>query len=181
MNRIVLIIVALHLASPVALTQNAKVSWSAFDNGFAIPSGANTAISSAAGQVAVGLTWQGTEFVESGFLSNPLLRGGLVSVNENENLPLVFFLSQNYPNPFNPSTRIRFSVASRNGRRGESEKVSLKVYDVLGREVATLVSEVKEPGRYSVQWDASGFASGVYFCRLHVGTFSQTKKMILMQ
>jgi hypothetical protein len=60
-----------------------------------------------------------------------------------------------------------------------SKWVTLRVYDVLGREVATLVNEIKEPGEYSVQWDASGFSSGVYFFRIHAGDFLTTRKMLL--
>ncbi|MEK9138716.1 MAG: T9SS type A sorting domain-containing protein, partial [Bacteroidota bacterium] len=67
------------------------------------------------------------------------------------------------------------------GRVGEGSHVTLKVYDVLGREVATLVNEEKPPGTYSVSWDASNLASGVYFYRLNSGSYSATKKMILIR
>ena len=85
-----------------------------------------------------------------------------------------FSLSQNYPNPFNPTTSIEYQVSS-------SEKVSLKVYDILGREIKTLVNEVKSPGSYEVTFNASQLASGVYFYRLTAGDFVQTKKMILLR
>jgi hypothetical protein len=87
-------------------------------------------------------------------------------------IPSAFALNQNYPNPFNPTTTIEFRVSS-------SEFVSLKVLDVLGREVATLVNEPRQPGTYSVRWNAAGAPSGVYFYRLQAGTFVETKKMIL--
>lgn len=87
-----------------------------------------------------------------------------------------FTLHQNYPNPFNPSTRIRFSIPA-----GMNGHTSLRVYDVLGREVATLVNVVKEPGTYEVTWDATGHASGIYFCRLVAGAFSETMKLVLMR
>ena len=176
MNRIVLIIVALHLESSVALTQNATVSWSAFDNGFAIPVASNTRIQSLVGQVAFGSTRQGTELIESGFLSNPLLRGVLVGVRDYGDLPLTFSLSQNYPNPFNPTTTIAYSIPV-----GTYGRTSLRVYDMLGREVTTLMNEVKQPGNHSILWDARDMASGVYFYRLEAGTFVQTKKMILIR
>jgi hypothetical protein len=96
-------------------------------------------------------------------------------------VPDEFRLMQNYPNPFNPSTRIRFSVASRNGRGGESENVSLKVFDVLGKEVATLVNEKLNAGSYEARFDASGLASGVYLYKLQAGSFSSTKKMLLVR
>ncbi|MDZ7766259.1 MAG: T9SS type A sorting domain-containing protein [Melioribacteraceae bacterium] len=79
--------------------------------------------------------------------------------DEKEEIVNKFSLSQNYPNPFNPTTSIKYQVSS-------SEKVILKVYDILGREIKTLVNEVKSPGSYEVQFDASQLASGVYFYRL---------------
>jgi hypothetical protein len=86
-----------------------------------------------------------------------------------------YSLLQNYPNPFNPSTEIGFRIQV-------AGFTSLKAYDVLGREVATLVNEEKPPGSYSVVWDATGLAAGVYFCRLEVRTghtqlFTSTRKM----
>lgn len=88
--------------------------------------------------------------------------------------PAEFSLLQNYPNPFNPSTRIQYTIARR-------QPTIVKVYDVLGREVATLVNEVKEPGTYAAVWNASGMASGVYFCRLTAGSFTATRKLVLMK
>ncbi len=85
-----------------------------------------------------------------------------------------FVLNQNYPNPFNPTTQIDYSI-SRNSF------VTLKVYNVLGQEVATLFSGVETPGNHSVTFDASRFASGVYFYRLKAGNFTSVKKMILMK
>jgi len=90
------------------------------------------------------------------------------------NAPEKFELSQNYPNPFNPSTKIRYQVASTN-------PVNLKIYDVLGNEVATLVNEVQPNGNYEVEFNASGLASGTYFYKLQSGEFIQTKKMVLIK
>jgi serine protease len=98
----------------------------------------------------------------------------LVSVGEDETMPRAFDLKQNYPNPFNPSTNIRFDVPV-------SAFVSLKVYNVLGQEVASLVNEIKQPGDYEVLFDAVGFTSGVYFYRMSAGAFVQTKKLILLR
>ncbi len=83
-----------------------------------------------------------------------------------------FSLAQNYPNPFNPETRINFSV-------GKTELVTLKVYDVLGSETSSLINEVKEPGDYSISFDGSKLASGIYIYKLTAGTYTSTKKMIL--
>ena len=90
------------------------------------------------------------------------------------NLPTEFSLSQNYPNPFNPSTSIKYSVPS-------NEYVSLKIYDVLGKEVATLVNQEMNAGIYEVQFDASQFTSGVYIYRLITEDLSISKKMILIK
>jgi Secretion system C-terminal sorting domain len=86
--------------------------------------------------------------------------------------PRTYSLSQNYPNPFNPSTTIEFSIP-------QSSNVSVKIYDIMGKEVATLVNEYRGTGSYIVNWNASGSSSGVYFYKLVAGSFSQTKKMIL--
>lgn len=100
-------------------------------------------------------------------------RGPLAtSVRLSEQVPADFRLMQNYPNPFNPSTTIRYEVAAR-------EPIQLGVYDVLGREVATLVNEVQDPGTYQVTWDATGLATGVYLYRLQSGPFVEMKKMLL--
>ncbi|MDP2365419.1 MAG: T9SS type A sorting domain-containing protein, partial [Ignavibacteria bacterium] len=85
-----------------------------------------------------------------------------------------FFLGQNHPNPVNPSTKITYSIA-------KIGIVTLKIYDILGREVSTLVNEEKPAGKYIVSFNASHLASGVYFYRLQAGDFVQTKKMILLQ
>jgi hypothetical protein len=89
-------------------------------------------------------------------------------------LPDNFTLSQNYPNPFNPSTTISFSLPRR-------ESVTLKVYDLLGREVATLVDGREEAGEHTVKWNADGFTSGVYFYRLSAGGGVQTRKLVLVR
>ena len=98
------------------------------------------------------------------------------SVENGNPLPTRFELGQNYPNPFNPSTRIQFTIPA-----GTYGRTSLQVYDVLGREVATLVNEAKPPGWYQVTWDARNIASGVYFYKLTAGEFAQTKKLLLLR
>ena len=102
------------------------------------------------------------------------VHGLTVDVENTPNVPSNFSLSQNYPNPFNPSTRISYSIAG-------LSKVSLKVYDILGREIITLVNEEKPAGKYEVNLNASSLASGVYFYQLKAGDFVQSKKMILVK
>ncbi len=97
------------------------------------------------------------------------------------NVPTGFRLGQNYPNPFNPSTHIPFSVWGSGLPAGQAGFVSLKVYDMLGREVRTLVNDNLPPGSYDVTWDAAGMPSGVYMYRLRAGNFVDTKKMLLLR
>lgn len=98
------------------------------------------------------------------------------------NIPKEFKLSQNYPNPFNPTTKIRFSIVNGFpvGTSG-NDKIVLKVYDVMGSEVQTLVNERLQPGTYEASFDGSALNSGVYFYKLISNTFSETKKMILIK
>jgi len=85
-----------------------------------------------------------------------------------------FELSQNYPNPFNPNTTISFSIP-------QKSDVSVKIYDILGNEVTTLVNETREAGRYNVNFNASNYSSGVYFYTIKAGNFNETKKMTLLK
>ncbi|HEY4612693.1 MAG TPA: M1 family aminopeptidase [Bacteroidota bacterium] len=102
--------------------------------------------------------------------------------NDSPGVPTDFSLAQNYPNPFNPVTTVRFSIPAYPAYVfGGKGLVTLKVYDLLGRELATLVNTVLKPGRYQVSWNAEGQPSGVYLYRLTANTFVQTKKMLLLR
>jgi hypothetical protein len=113
------------------------------------------------------------------FMSNPDVQRGLQmagftlveSVGE-RHIPTTMHLAQNYPNPFNPATTITYQLAGTSG-------VTLKIYDVLGRDVATLLTGTQGAGAHTLHWDATGLPSGVYYYRLVAGSYSQTKKMIL--
>ncbi len=98
----------------------------------------------------------------------------VTSADLTEEIPTEFILHQNYPNPFNPSTKIEFQIP-------ETGLISLKVYDILGREVTTLINEHMQPGKYIIDFDASTLASGIYFYTLSGGEFILTKKMILLK
>jgi len=100
--------------------------------------------------------------------------GNITDVENIDGVPSEFSLSQNYPNPFNPSTAINFSIA-------EKGFVTLKVFNLLGQEVALLVNEEKAAGHYNVNFNASQLASGMYVYRLQTENFTSTKKMILMK
>ncbi len=110
-------------------------------------------------------------------------------VKVSNNIPLTFSLSQNYPNPFNPTTTIKYDIPMMilsEGAKSSSQTfgrtyVSLKIYDILGREVTTLVNEFKEAGSYEVRFNASALPSGIYFYKLEAGHFSSTKKFMLIK
>ena len=107
--------------------------------------------------------------------------GGVVTDIQNisSEIPTQFMLSQNYPNPFNPSTVISYTIGT--SQLAVSSFISLKVFDLLGREVSTLVNEKQNAGTYSVQFDGSNFSSGIYFYRLSSDNFTETKRMILLK
>ena len=98
----------------------------------------------------------------------------LVSGVGEEEVPATFALEQNYPNPFNPVTTIPFSVAS-------AGRVTIVIYDLLGREVERVVDEVRPPGRYEVTWYAAARSSGVYFVRMIAGGFTSVKRLMLVK
>jgi hypothetical protein len=104
--------------------------------------------------------------------------GSIIGLNTNKgDVPKEYNLYQNFPNPFNPSTKIRFNISS-NAKRS---KVQLVVFSILGEEVASLVNGVLNPGIYEVEWDASGYSSGIYYYRLETEKYSETKKMVLLK
>ncbi|MBK7631219.1 MAG: T9SS type A sorting domain-containing protein [Ignavibacteriales bacterium] len=106
---------------------------------------------------------------------------GITGVEEENELLINFSLDQNYPNPFNPSTKIKYTIPNVSLSEVEGSRVQLKVYDVLGNEVATLVNESKPVGTYEVEFNASNISSGVYFYKLQSGNFVETRKMILLK
>jgi hypothetical protein len=160
------------------LTANAQtvmVREPVFDMGFEVASVANSRMRSVGGQPVVGLARAGNGMVTSGFLADSLSWSLVTGVDGPGayDLPLTFELRQNYPNPFNPTTVVSWQLPV-------SSHVRLVIYDLLGREVATLVNEVRAPGAYHITWNAAGLASGVYLYRLTAGSFSETKKMLLL-
>jgi hypothetical protein len=98
----------------------------------------------------------------------------VTSNNEKKHISIDYYLMQNYPNPFNPSTAIKFSLP-------KATHVTLSIYNTLGQEVSNLVSKDMNAGVYTAEWNASSFASGVYFYRIQAGSFVETKKMVLLK
>ena len=111
-------------------------------------------------------------FIDKGILIGDSILTGIPS--SNNFIVTSYLLSQNYPNPFNPTTKIEYSIP-------KTSIVTLKVYDILGREVATLVNEKKFRGIYEVEFDGNGLSSGIYFYKIQAGNYSSVKKMILVK
>ena len=107
--------------------------------------------------------------------------GGSSSTDDDPGNELTFSLSQNYPNPFNPTTKIKYSIPVGDAYYASLTNVVLKIYDVLGKEVATLVNEEQRAGRYEIEFDGDGLTSGVYFYKIRARGFVQTKKMIFLR
>jgi hypothetical protein len=134
---------------------------------------------------SVAISSEGT-IIEGGIFDNGAIGAAWIFHNPtigitpiSNEIPKVFSLSQNYPNPFNPSTVIKFNIPSVGNAYMRS--VQLKIFDILGREVATLVNQQLQPGTYEVNFDGTNFPSGVYYYRINAGDFSETKKMIMIK
>jgi hypothetical protein len=125
--------------------------------------------------LAVHVVWTDNRDVNTDIYYKRNPTGNVTGIeNISSELPEEFNLDQNYPNPFNPSTSIQYAINNK-------QFVALKVYDLLGREVATLVDEYKSAGTYEVKFDAAQISSGIYFYKLQAGSFISTKKMILIK
>jgi hypothetical protein len=149
-----------------------QIVWQSFGSAFANTKGAGSSNISVMGQSFVGEASGNGIHLRSGF-------GGFGSAMTSvkapqEQIPLVYTLSQNYPNPFNPTTIISYELPI-------GGRINLKIYDLLGREVATLVDGQMEAGTHRVSFDASRVASGVYFYRIQAGSFTATKKLVLLK
>ena len=120
----------------------------------------------------LGQDWNGSTWVNT--LKRSYAYIPITAVNEDLSFVNSYSLSNNFPNPFNPTTTIQYTISSR-------QFVQLKVYDVLGIEIETLVNEEKSAGKYELNWNAANLPSGVYFYRLQARDFMQTKKMILLK
>jgi photosystem II stability/assembly factor-like uncharacterized protein len=116
---------------------------------------------------------------DNGMIMKTTTGGIIIIKNINKEIPQYCFLYQNYPNPFNPVTKIKFEIPSVGQRHAFD--LQLKVYDILGREVQTLVNEQLQPGTYEVTFDGSNLPSGIYFYQLKAGDYIETRKMILLK
>jgi photosystem II stability/assembly factor-like uncharacterized protein len=158
----------LYLGSDVGafMSFNGGVSWQPIADGLPTVSVYDMKIHPTENYLAIGTHGRSMYMVDLSQVVN--------NVQNQSTIPESFKLYQNYPNPFNPTTKLSFII-------GNSSFVTLKVYDVLGKEVATLVNEEKSSGKYSVNFNANNLASGIYFYKLQAGNFTKTMKMILMK
>ncbi len=172
----ILILIALTSALPFQQPVLAQmvVPNSVFGNGGAVISDSQYRIVGTLGQPFIGVAGNPSTINNVGFWYLTV-RELATSVEQiPSSVPKEFRLQQNYPNPFNPTTTIQFALPQRSN-------VTLKLYDILGRRVATLVDEELEPGVHKVNFDAEDLASGVYFYRIQAETFVRTKKLMLLR
>ena len=167
---VLLVFLSVIFLSEFLIAQN-QIQISVLSNGGGLHSNANYTIMGTVGQLSIE-KYSGTNHqIHSGFwyeyeIATPVIK--------EETLPIVYKLEQNYPNPFNPSTIIKFAVPERSN-------VIIKIYDVLGGELFTLVNEEMDAGWYEKIFSANGFSSGVYIYRMEAGKYISTKKMLLIK
>jgi len=153
------------------------VSWDAFSNGASLRADSEeNAITSTVGQAYASTKSKAENaIVSGGFLFGAVQPVSAVEESAVNEKAYEYKLEQNYPNPFNPSTTISFSLA-------EHARVTMKVYDILGRQVRTLVNETMKAGNHQVVFNAAGLASGIYFYRITAGnTFVKVRKLMILK
>jgi hypothetical protein len=173
MGMLVRSIPVLSLLFCLPVTAQTGLESSVFGSGNLVGAGTESVVESTVGQNIIGSSSNSLTIHHAGYWAVQN-RTGPVSVEHKSEIPFNPVLHQNYPNPFNPSTTIRFSILER-------QHVRLTVYDLLGREVTKLVDDEREAGWYSVIFDASGLASGVYLFRIQTGSFVSVKRCILLK
>ena len=165
-------VLLLFLFSGILIAQN-QIPISVINSGGERQSNANYVITGTLGQVSVDLSTTTNFNMQSGFW-HLYYQDVVVNVEDEDILPLTYKLEQNYPNPFNPSTIIKFAVPERT-------RVLIKVYDILGGEITTLVNEELDAGWYEKTFDASALSTGVYIYRIQAGSYVNTKKMLMIK
>lgn len=165
----VLFAAALLLACPAA--SEVVMPYSVVGSGGGEASGDNHTLLGTLGQSVIGVVSGPSNINEIGFWYQP---GWILTGVDGDLLPTMFWLGQNYPNPFNPVTTFSFALPER-------ARVTVKLYDVAGREVRTLVDKKLEPGYHHTVVDGDGLSSGVYFCRMVAERFVETKKLVLLK
>lgn len=168
----IIIVMILLLPTDFGLSQN-QLSYGVIGSGGGKVSGAANILEFTLGEPLVGKAASSTNISAIGFW-NVYRQEMLTSVENEEPLPLHYKLEQNYPNPFNPSTIIKFAVPERS-------IVIIKVYNITGEEVMTLINEEKDRGWHEIKFNSNGLSSGIYFCRMQAGNYVSIKKMMLLK
>ena len=171
---IILFLPCLFLLAADDLSAQNRISNTVFTAGGGDSSGDLFSVSSTVGQPAGGSSYGAQFAIHSGFRQVPVQRVVTSADEEPDETPAIFSLDQNYPNPFNPSTVIHYSLP-------EASDVTLAVYDMLGREVASLVDDRKSAGNYEVSFSATNLSSGIYFYRLSTGNFTKIRSMTFVK
>jgi hypothetical protein len=160
------------LALSVTAGADYSIPQSVVGSGGEETSGPNNRLVGTVGQAAIGVVAGPSNIHEIGFWYQP---GWIMTdVEEGDGLPTRYWLGQNQPNPFNPVTSIRFALPN-------PGRVTIRLYDVAGREVRTLVDEELPAGWHRTVLEAGGLASGIYFCRMTAGEFSDARKLLLLK
>lgn len=136
-------------------------------------SSTNNIISFTLGESTVGKSSNASGIGMMGFWS-VYQQDVLTSVDDEGQVPVEYKLEQNYPNPFNPATTIKFAVA-------EKSRVIIKIYNITGEEITTLINEEKDRGWYEVKFNSGGLSSGIYLCRMQAGNYVSIKKMMMLK
>lgn len=154
-----------------ALYAQYKIERIVSGSGGGISAGTNFKVMGTAGQMLIGKPQSSLFQTNSGFWYT---YSAITGINDGEQLPDKYMLYQNYPNPFNPSTKIKYQLP-------EEAMVSLRIYNIIGEEIAVLVNSVQPAGNYTLEWNASGLSSGLYIYRIEAGTYISVKKLILLK
>lgn len=168
----IIIVMILLLPIDFAVSQN-QLSYGVIGSGGGKVSGAANILAQTLGEPIVGKAASSTNISSIGFWS-VYQQDVLTSVNDEEQIPVEYKLEQNYPNPFNPTTTIKFAVA-------EKSRVIIKIYNITGEEITTLVNEEKDKGWYEVKFNSTGLSSGIYLYRMQAGNYVSIKKMMLLK
>jgi hypothetical protein len=160
------------LALAVVAAADYSIPQSVIGSGGGGATGPNSRLVGTVGQAAIGVVAGPSNIHEIGFWYQP--GWILTEVEEGEGLPTRYWLGQNQPNPFNPVTSIRFALPN-------PGRVTIVLYDVAGREVRTLVDEERPAGWHQTVLNAQGLASGIYFCRMTAGEFTDARKLLLLK
>lgn len=168
----IILAILLLLPTEFILSQN-QISYLVIGSGGGKISGTTNIMNITLGEPMVGKMSSPTNTTYIGFWS-VYQQDVLTAVEGEEELPLQYKLEQNYPNPFNPSTLIKFAVPERS-------KVLIKIYNITGEEIETLVNEEKDRGWYEIKFNKAGLSSGIYIYRMQAGSYVSTKKMMLVK